>query len=52
MTLFIPCVANFLMNIKERGLTTAVLVAGFIFPFAIFVGGSLSFALRSLQVHL
>ena len=39
ITLFMPCVANFLMIAKEHGLKTAWAMAGFIFPFAFFVGG-------------
>ena len=39
ITLFMPCVANFLMIAKEHGLKTAWAMAGFIFPFAFLVGG-------------
>lgn len=38
LTLFVPCVAQFSMTIKERGWKTAFAMAAFIFPFA-FVGG-------------
>jgi ferrous iron transport protein B len=41
ITLFIPCIANLFMIIKERGVKTALLIAVFIFPFAILVGGVL-----------
>jgi ferrous iron transport protein B len=41
ITLFIPCIANLFMIIKEKGLKTALLMAAFIFPFAILVGGVL-----------
>jgi ferrous iron transport protein B len=47
ITLFIPCIANFLMMVKERGLKTGLLVAGFILPFAIGVGALLNWALRA-----
>jgi ferrous iron transport protein B len=41
ITLFIPCIANLFMIIKEKGLKTALLVSAFIFPFSILVGGIL-----------
>ncbi|MBE9505008.1 MAG: ferrous iron transport protein B [Proteobacteria bacterium] len=46
MTLFIPCIANLFMVIKERGLMVAVWMTAFILPFAIMVGGLLNFILR------
>jgi ferrous iron transport protein B len=52
ITLFIPCVANFLVMIKERGLRTAVAMAAFIVPFAFAVGGGLNLLLRTLKVTL
>lgn len=52
ITLFVPCVANFFMIIKERGLGQALAMAGFIFPFALIVGGGLNFLLRFLGVNL
>jgi ferrous iron transport protein B len=39
ITLFMPCIANFLMIAKEHGLRTAWAMAAFIFPFAFLVGG-------------
>jgi ferrous iron transport protein B len=41
ITLFIPCIANLFMIVKERGMKTAVAIMAFIFPFAILVGGIL-----------
>jgi ferrous iron transport protein B len=52
ITLFVPCIANLLMMIKERGWRTALAIAAFIFPFAVLVGALLNFALRSLGVTL
>ncbi|MBI5328673.1 MAG: ferrous iron transport protein B [Deltaproteobacteria bacterium] len=52
ITLFIPCIANFFMIAKERGLMAAVWMSVFIFPFAIMVGGVLNFILRMLEVKL
>jgi ferrous iron transport protein B len=39
ITLFIPCIANFLMIGREHGMKVAWRMAGFIFPFAFLVGG-------------
>jgi len=52
ITLFVPCIANFLVIVKERGLKTALAIVAFIFPFAILVGGAVNFALRALGVTL
>jgi ferrous iron transport protein B len=46
ITLFVPCIANFLIIIKERGLKTALLMISFIIPFAVAVGGMLNLVLR------
>lgn len=46
LTLFVPCLANFFMMIKERGIKTAVLMVVLIIPFAIFVGGTLNLILN------
>lgn len=39
ITLFVPCVANFFMVIKERNLKSALLMSAFVVPFAFFIGG-------------
>ena len=39
ITLFMPCIAHFLMIAKEQGWKIALSMAAFIFPFAFFVGG-------------
>ena len=52
LTLFVPCLANFFMIIKERGLAQAFAMAGFIFPFAVLVGGLLSYLLRAGGISL
>lgn len=41
ITLFVPCVASMFMVIKERGTKMGLAMIGFIFPFAILVGGLL-----------
>jgi ferrous iron transport protein B len=52
LTLFVPCVAQFSITVKERGVKTALAVALFIFPFAFFVGFMLNAILLSLGVQL
>ncbi len=47
ITLFVPCVANFLMTIKELGLRTGVLIAMFVFPLAVVVGGAVRATLHA-----
>ena len=50
ITLFIPCIANLFVIIKERGLKTALGIAVFIFPFSFLVGGLLHKTLLWLKV--
>ncbi len=38
LTLFIPCIAQLAVSIKERGLKVSLAMMAFIFPFAFFVG--------------
>ncbi len=52
MTLFVPCIANFFMMVKERGLKAALWMSAFIFPFAVLVGTVVNFVLRFLKVSL
>lgn len=42
VTLFIPCIANFFMIVKERGWKTAAGMAAFILPFSVGVGALLN----------
>ena len=46
LTLFVPCIAQFLMMMKERGVRTALGMLAFITPFAFGVGYLLNLALR------
>ncbi|MBE9537082.1 MAG: ferrous iron transport protein B [Proteobacteria bacterium] len=50
MTLFIPCIANLFMIVKERGIKTAFWITAFILPFALLVGGVVNFVLRATGV--
>jgi ferrous iron transport protein B len=52
LTIFLPCVAQFLMMKRERGLKTSLLMAAFIFPFAVAVGAMLNESLMLFHVHL
>jgi len=48
ITLFIPCIAQFFMMIKERGLKKTLWISAVIFPVAFGVGGLLNFLLKFL----
>ena len=52
MTLFLPCIAQFLINIKERGLKTGIAISGFVFVFAVTAGYFLSLILKFTGVNL
>ncbi len=52
LTLFIPCIAQFSVMLKERGIKTALAIALFIFPFAFFAGFILNLVLTTLGVSL
>jgi ferrous iron transport protein B len=45
LTLFLPCVAQFSMIIKERGLKVAFLIGGFVIIFAFLIGGLINLIL-------
>ena len=46
ITLFIPCIAQFFMMIKERGLRKALWISAVIIPIAFGVGGMVNFLLN------
>ncbi|GAB4230343.1 MAG: ferrous iron transport protein B [Acidobacteriota bacterium] len=50
ITLFVPCIANFLVMIKEQGWRNAALMVGFILVYALAVGGVTNWALRSTGI--
>jgi ferrous iron transport protein B len=52
ITLFVPCIANLLIIVKEYGTRTALAMSTFIFPFAFLVGGILNWGLTLLHVSL
>jgi ferrous iron transport protein B len=50
ITLFVPCLANFFVMIKERGAKTAFLMIAFILPFAFLIGGILRYILQFIKL--
>ena len=52
ITLFIPCLANFFMIIKEMGMRTAVAMVFIVFPLAFLGGGLLNWILTAFHVTL
>ena len=50
ITLFIPCIAQFFMMIKERGLRKALVISAVIIPIAFGVGGMVNFLLNIFGV--
>ncbi len=52
MALFMPCIAQLSMCIKERGVKMALGMSAFIFPFAFFAGGLVNQTLILLGVKL
>ena len=51
MTLFIPCVANFLMIVKERGVKVAFILLAVITPIAILTGAAVNQLLHAFRVE-
>ena len=52
LSLFVPCISQFLINIKERGLKTAAAMSVFILFYSFLIGGIVNIALRSMEVIL
>jgi ferrous iron transport protein B len=50
ITLFIPCIAQFFMMVKERGLRKAFWISAVIIPIAFGVGGMLNFLLKWIGI--
>jgi ferrous iron transport protein B len=46
VTLFIPCIANFFMILKERGWRTGLAIAAFVLPFSVGVGAAVNLLMR------
>lgn len=52
ITLFVPCLAHFLMIIKERGLRMSIAMVLIILPAAVAAGGLLNWLLRAFDIKL
>jgi len=52
LTLFMPCIAQFMMTVKERGFKMALAISGFIFPSAFLAGFIVNTLLTALGVKL
>jgi ferrous iron transport protein B len=50
LTLFVPCIANFFVIIREQGLRNALIIVVFITFYAVLVGTLLNFVIRSLEL--
>lgn len=50
ITLFVPCIAQFFVTIRERGLKKAIGISLFCFFLAFFVGGILNFILNWIKI--
>jgi ferrous iron transport protein B len=51
VTLFVPCIANVLVIVREHGARVGLWVVGFVFPFAFAVGVVLRFGMLAFGVH-
>ena len=49
ITLFVPCIANVFVIVKEQGLRKAMAIVGFVFMYAVVAGGILNFVLRLIH---
>lgn len=52
LTLFVPCMAHFMMMIKERGAVAATTMFTIIVAVALGVGGLLNWAIRTLEISI
>ena len=52
ITLFMPCIAQFFVTIKERGLKTTLAIAAFVLTFSLGVGGLLNWILKEGWIRL
>jgi ferrous iron transport protein B len=52
ITLFVPCLAHFLMMIKERGLKLSLFIFFIIIPIAVLAGGALNWLLRAFAINV
>jgi ferrous iron transport protein B len=51
ITLFIPCIANVFMIVKERGWKVAGMMSAFIFPYAVAIGALVRLLFKALEAR-
>ena len=51
ITLFVPCLANLLVIIKEQGARKALMIVGFILPYAFVVGAAVRFIANLIGIQ-
>jgi ferrous iron transport protein B len=52
ITLFVPCIANFFVIIKERGWKTALIISSVVVVIALLMGGLVNIVLKTFLIHL
>ena len=52
ITLFIPCVANFIVMLKERGNKTGLAIAGFVLFYSFAIGAVMNVIFKTFAVRL
>lgn len=52
ITLFIPCVANFIVMLKERGNKTGLTIAGFVLFYSFAIGAVMNIVFKTFAVRL
>lgn len=52
MTLLVPCIAQFFVMLKERGIKIAIFIFLFVLGFAIFAGGAVNFIFRYFTIPI
>ncbi|MBI2916133.1 MAG: ferrous iron transport protein B [Elusimicrobia bacterium] len=52
ITLFMPCIAQFFVTIKERGIKTSMAIFGFVLTFSILVGGLVNWIFKLGWIRL
>lgn len=50
ITLFMPCVAHFLITLKERGLKATILISLFVMGYALMVGAAVNLVLKNFPI--
>ena len=50
ITLFLPCIAQFFVTVREKGWRLALTIMLFVFTYAILFGGALNFAIKLLKI--